>query len=332
MYTDPLAHPLRYLGRLVVHGPVMWLATLSPVPPSLTWFSPELLAPFAVAGLVAFAIWVLALWPLRGSGLVLWAGAFYLLALLPQMSAGASERALYFPAVGASILLALLLERIGFVARRLAPEGPPAARPTRVGGWLALVVVLVPGVLLSATMPFAYLPSFQRPGRDTITAVPHIAERQPEHVVILNTPGSMYCFYVQPTLEHQLGRALDVRVLSSMNGIMSVEPAGERELLLHADRAGWLTNPFAAILAGTGAPRLGKEFEEELFTATPVALTEDQSDVATVRFRMNLPLDDPSVLILAWDGTAFVPFDPTTKKAGQETLLADTSDVMASMW
>jgi hypothetical protein len=332
MYTDPLAHPLRYLGRLLVHLPVMWLATLSPVPPSLTWFSPELMVPFAVAGLVAFAVWVLALWPLRGSGLVLWAGAFYVLALLPQMSAGASERALYFPAVAASILLALLVERIGFVARRLAPDSSPAARPTRVGGWLALVVVLVPGVLLSATMPFAYLPSFQKLGRDAITAVPHIAERQPKHVVILNTPGSMHCFYMQPTLEHQVGRALDVRVLSSMNGIMSVEPAGERELLVHTDRAGWLTNPFASALARPGAPRLGKVFEEELFTATPVALTEDQTDVATVHFRMNLSLDDPSVLILAWDGTAFVPFDPTTKEAGQETLLADTSDVWASMW
>ena len=164
---------------------------------------------------------VLTLWPLRASGLLLWAGAFYLLALLPQMSAGASERALYFPAVAASILLALLLARIGFVARRLAPEESPAARPTRVGGWLALVVVLVPGVLLSAAMPFAYLPSFQKLAEDAITAVPHIAERQPKHVVILNTPGSMHCFYMQPTLEHRVGRQLDVRVLSSMNGIMS---------------------------------------------------------------------------------------------------------------
>ena len=38
------------------------------------------------------------------------------------------------------------------------------------------------------------------------------------------------------------------------------------------------------------------------------------------------------MLILAWDGTAFVPFDPTTKEVGQESLLADTSDVWASMW
>lgn len=34
-YIDPLSRPGAYLGHLVVHLPVMWLATVTPVFPSL---------------------------------------------------------------------------------------------------------------------------------------------------------------------------------------------------------------------------------------------------------------------------------------------------------
>ncbi len=332
MYVDPLSHPLRYVGRLVGNLPVMWLATLSPVPPSLTWFSPALHIPFALAGVTAFGLWLAALRPLKRGGLVPWAMAFYLTALLPQMSAGASERALYLPAVGASILLAVLVDRIGFVARRVAPGRPPAPRSTRVGGWLALLAVLVPGALLSATLPFAYTPSFRRPATDAVGALPYLRQREPEHLVILNTPGSLHCFYLQPVIEHHLERPIDVRVLSSMNGVLSVERVDASGFLIHSDRPGWLTNPFAGMLRESGPPRVGKEYAKDLFTATIVELTADRTDVGTVRFRTNVPLADPSLLFLAWNGEAFLPLDLASLPVGEPRRLADTSDVWASMW
>lgn len=331
MYVDPFANPVRYLGHLVIHLPTMWLATLTPVPPSLPWFMSGLSVPFAVAGFVLFIVWLAALRPLRRSGLVLWAMALYILALLPQMATDASERALYFPAVAASIVLAILLVQIGFVARRLAPDRAPAPRLTRVAGWWVLVCVLVPGALLSAGYPFVYLRSLNRPSADALAALPYIEERDPAHVLILNTPGCFHTFYLQPAIEYGLGYPVDVHVLSSMNGVLSVERLDERDFVLHADRPGWLTNPFAAVLRSPGPPRQGKVFEEDLFTATLLTMSRDRRDVSAVRFHVRMPLSDPSLLVLMWDGEAFRPLDLTSMPAGEKVRLADTSDVWASM-
>jgi len=300
MYIDPFASPVRYLGHLVIHLPTMWLATLTPIPPSLPWFMSGLSVPFAVAGLVLFIVWLAALRPLRRSGLVLWAMALYILALLPQMATDASERALYFPAVAASIVLAILLVQIGFIARRLAPDRPPAPRLARIAGWC-------------------------------LTTLPYIEERDPGHVLILNTPGCFHTFYLQPAIEYGLGYPVDVHVLSSMNGVLSVERLDETDFVLHADRPGWLTNPFAAVLRSPGPARQGKVYEEDLFTATLLTMTRDRRDVRAVRFHVRMPLSDPSLLVLMWDGEAFRPLDLTSMPAGEKVKLADTSDVWASM-
>ncbi len=332
MYVDPLTNPVGYLGHLVLHLPVMWLATLSPVPPSLVWFVPALIVPLAVVGLVAFLVWLAALWPQRRSGLVLWALGLYILALLPQMSTDASERALYFPAVGASVLLATLVVQLGFIARRLAPNRPRAPRFTRVVAWMVLLGVLLPGALLSATLPFAYLPSLSKPETDVLSALPYIEEREPAHVLFTNTPGMLHLFYLSPVIDFRVGHPVDVRVLSSMNGVMTLERVDATDFVIHADRSGWLTNPFAGMLRAPGPPEQGKVFENDLFSATLLTLTSDQEDVGAVRFHLSIPLSDPSLLFLVWDGEGFRPLDLASIPPGDTVRLADTSDLWAGMW
>ena len=172
MYVDPLANPVGYVVHLLEHVPVMWLATLSPVPPSLTMFFPASTPLLVVGGAVAFVAWIVALWWMRKRALVVWAMGLYLIALLPQMAADASERALYFPMIGASILLALLLIQLGPIARRIASGIPAPPKITRVAGWILLVCVLIPGAVLSATMSLVYGFSFDRPNQEAMTAVP----------------------------------------------------------------------------------------------------------------------------------------------------------------
>jgi hypothetical protein len=332
MYIDPFAAPGRYLLHLTGHLPVMWLATLSPVPPSLPWFLPALLVPFALVGVVAFVVWGRALWPLRKSGLVVWAMALYILALLPQMASDASERALYFPAVAASILLAVLAAEVGFLARRIWPDRPPAPRFTRIVGWGVLLVVLVPGALLSMVYPFVWQSSFSRLDRDALTAVPHIERQDPAHVVLLNGPSWLHGLYLPAILEHQVGRRVDVQVLSSMNGVVSLVRLTDTDFMVRADRAGWLTNPMASMLRPPGRPRQGRVFERDLLTATLSEMTRRQTDVAAVRFHIRVPLEDPSLLFLTWDGESFRPLDVAALPADEEIVLADTSDIWATMW
>jgi hypothetical protein len=332
MYVDPFAHPGRYLTHLVAHLPVMWLATLSPVPPSFAMFWPATIPLLAAGGVVAFIVWIAGLWWLRRSALVAWAMAFYLLALLPQMSTDASERCLYFPAVGSSILLAILLVQIGPIARRIARASPRAPVFTRIVGWGGLACVLVPGIVLSAMMPFMYVPSFGKLREQVATALPHVRERHPDHVLLLNTPGFFHAFYPPTIVEYYAGRPLDVRVLSAVNGVMSVERVDDGSFILRADRAGWLTNVFAALLRSPGRLKPGRVYEKRILTATLLEMTQDGRDVLAVRFDMDRRLDDPQVLFLQWDREAFRPIDLAALPAGEIVTLADTSDVWGSMW
>ena len=332
MYIDPFGHPGRYAAHLVGHLPVMWLATLSPVPPSLAMFLPATIPPLAVAGVVAFVVWVAGLRSMRSSALVAWAMALYILALLPQISTDASERALYFPAIGSSILLALLLVQIGPIARRIAPAARHSPILTRMVGWAVLVGVLAPGIVLSAAMPFMYLPSFEKLNQDAASIFPHLEERRPDHVVLLNTPGSFHTFYMSAIVRYHSGRPIDVPVLSSMNGVVSVERADDRSFVLRADRKGWLTNVFAAILRSPKPPKPGRIYDKGLFTATLLETSTDGRDVLAVGFHMDRPLDDPALLFLRWDGRAFSPIDLAALPAGQSVTLADTSDLWAGIW
>jgi hypothetical protein len=332
MYVDPLANPVGYLVHLLGHVPVMWLATLSPVPPSLAMLFPASIPLLAVGGAVAFLVWIVALWCMRKRGLVVWAMGFYLIALLPQMAADASERALYFPMIGASILLALLLVQIGPIARRIAPVIPSPPKITRVVGWVLLVGVLIPGAVLSATMSMVYGFSFDKPYQEAMTAMPHVLERDPEHVIVLNTSGPMHIIYLHPIVQYHGGSDLDVRVLSSMNAEVSVERIDEQSFVLRADRGGWLTNMFAGMLRGRGNPRPGRVFERGIMAATFLETTKSGRDILAARFAFDSSLEDPDILFIQWDGDTFSPIDLAALPEGERVTLADTSDVWASMW
>ncbi|NIM91162.1 MAG: hypothetical protein GTO17_09465 [Candidatus Aminicenantes bacterium] len=331
MYIDPLASPARYLSHLVLHLPIMWLATLSPIPPSLFWFFPSTLVPLAVAGLVLFALWIWALFPFLRRPLVLWALIVYLLALLPQMGADASERGLYFPLAAAGILLAISLVQINPFAKRLTPKGPRAPLFTRGFGWYLLVGVLASGLVLSAYYPFIYVPSFAGIERDTLTAQSFVEERKPDHVLVLNTGGPFITFYMGGTLEYHLGHPVDVRVLSACNAVVSVERTGDASFIIRSDRKGWLSNTFAKIFRTDPKLQEGKVYQNNLFSATLLELVPDATDVLAVRFDIAKPLDDHSLLFLYWDGERFLIMDFTTLEEGKEVILADTSDVWASM-
>ncbi|UCC49392.1 MAG: hypothetical protein JSV41_04245, partial [Gemmatimonadota bacterium] len=86
-----------------------------------------------------------------------------------------------------------------------------------------------------------------------------------------------------------------------------------------------------AVLRSSRPLRQGKVYEEDPFTATLQTLTTDGRDVVAVRFHVRVPLSDPSLLVLTWDGAAFRPLDLASVPAGEKIRLADTSDVWASM-
>jgi hypothetical protein len=331
LYLNPFVAPGQWVAQLTTHLPVMWLAALSPVPPSLAMFAPGTIPLLAVAGTLVFALFIGGLWWLRRSALALWAMATFVLALVPQMSAGASARALYLPAIGSSILLAMLCVEIGPIARRSFPGAIRAPALTRVVGWAALLTVLLPGILLSVAYPFRYMPSLERLRENVLTAVASIEERQPEHVLMLNAPGSFYVFYPPSIVDFYVERETDVRVLSALNGIVSVERFDDRSFVITTDRDGWLTNFFSKIFHPVEMPDPGRVYEKSPVKATVLEMTSSGLDIAAVRFELDRPLSDPSLLLLQWDGLSYRPIDLASLSVGELIVLADTSDIWASL-
>ena len=339
MYLDPLGQPGAWLLHLALHGPVMLLATITPVPPSLPMFMPASLIPLAVAGGLVGLLWLALLRPWWSTGLARFGAGLWLIALLPQMGADASERGLYLPFVGAAILLALPVEqalaswrqgpplraRLGPLRARLGPQR------ARLGTAWALTGVLLPGALLSLYMPGEYIRSFDKGRQVALSALPAIQAARPAHVLVLGTSGMMDTFYVGGILEHARGAPLDLRILSSANVVLEVERLPGDAFLLRADRPGWLSQMFARVVRTQPTFSAGRRYQTDLFTATLQDLTPAADDVLTVRFDLTLPIDDPRLLILSWDGAALSPVDLAGMEAGERRVLADTSDVWASM-
>jgi hypothetical protein len=141
----------------------------------------------------------------------------------------------------------------------------------------------------------------------------------------------MPTFYVGGIFEHHIGRPVPTRVLSGLNGMMSIERVDERTLILRTDRTGWLDNMFARIVRATPGFAVGQQYSNADFTATLERLTADTQDVLDVRFDFSRSLADPELLFLTWNGHHLVPINVALLAAGTRVPLADTSDVWKSM-
>jgi hypothetical protein len=295
-------------------------------------FAPSMMWIAALLGAVLLMIWILALRSFRNRPLIVWAGLAFLIALLPEMAADASERGLYLAMAPASVLLALILLTIGPIARRLSSEPPEVGRYSRVVGWLTLWIILIPGTLLSLTMPWAHLPSLVKPEKEIRTALPHVVSHEQEHVLVLNTSGFMLTIYTYDVLNYLIDEPLDVWVLSSANGVFSAEKVGDSSLVIRTDRSGWLSNMFAGLIRTKADLNEGSRFETAVFTATLSKLTKSATDVLEVRFDFTEPLDFGGYLFLRWNGQAFEPVDFAEISVGERLDLADTSDLMKSLF
>ncbi len=333
VYTDPFRQPAAFLAHAASRIPLTFLGAVSIFPPSLALFQPSIVPAAAILGAAFLGLFLLALWPLRREPAVLWALPSFAAALLPQMGAEGGERALYLPLVPASILLAILAARGWPLARRLLPGLPRPPAVTRIAGTWCIFGVLVPGVALCALYAPMLRVGFERPGREIATLASLVRERSPLHVVVLNTSGPGLTLYLRDELVWQTGQPIDTHVLSSLNGVVTLERTGERSFVLRTDRRGWLTNLFALLLRTSRKLHEGQTFSRQPFTATILELDarKDFPDALAVRFDLAGPSGDPGILLAAWDGAAFVPVDLEELPPGERRKLADTSDVWASM-
>lgn len=326
-YVDPLSQPGEYLSHLVWHLPVMWLGTLSVAPLFMSWFVPGILVPMTILGLAAFALLLVALYPLRQNTLIVWALVFYSVALLPQVCTDASERGLYFPMIPGSILLAYIAAGIKPLVRRtgLTKVGT-RSRWTPIFGWLAVGTILIPGALLSAARPWLVRSAFEQPRTELKSALPYLDQIQPSATFIVNSVDLGLNLYAQEVLNTVSSRPFDVWVLSSAFAHFTLSQTGDSSCVIRADKAGWLSSYLAKPVRTRPVLEVGRRYESDHFSATLLHLTPDSTDALEVRFDFKGSLRSPTWLFLRWNGHAFEPLDLGSLARGETVDLGDFTD------
>lgn len=327
-YASPITDLPGFVRHALLHLPVLWLGSLTNVWPSFGMFLPALLPPLAAAGALTLAALLPEAWRRRRDPLVLFALFGWLLALVPQVAADASERGLYVPLFLLSPLLATLALGLPPLARRFAEA--PATLYGKLWGAYVTLGLLAPGLVLTPVMAPMMKESFAQGEREVRTALPHVQARAPREIVVLDTSGFGVALAPQPVFEFH-GVTQPVHVLSAANGAFVLERLDEETIRLEVDRDGWLTNFFARLVRTDPVLREGVPIPRGSFTATIERLSPDGTDARAVRFRFARPLADPGWLFLRWDGARFTPLDVAALEPGVPFPLFDSSDVLAAM-
>jgi hypothetical protein len=312
MYVDPFSQPGRYLAAAIPNIPVLFLALLSQFLPSIVLMVPGTLHVAAGLGLVLTLLLVWALLPFRGEPAIWFSLAIFTLALLPGLATDPGERLLYYPSVFGFFVVAWLVLHIPFLKRRFMPESPAGIRVLgSIWGWYLLVsAVILPAVLLFVS-PSMWISSMNWPEKTVVDSLRLIDDDLHEHIIYLNTNSSYNTFYLPDIYRYHRGEYVDLRVLSSFNGRVEARSEAPDTIVLRTRDSGWLSNLFARVIRVDPDFEVGDEYVTDTFTATILQVTPKKRDVLEVEFVFNLPLDDPSVALISWDGEDYQRWQPT---------------------
>jgi len=314
MYVDPFSQPGRYLIMMLTNLPVMFVALLTQFLPSIVVMLPKTLPFVAGGGVILTGLLLWALIPYRRERAVWFSLLIFVLGLLPGLATEPGERLLYFPSVYGLFIVTWLIVQIPPLRPRFVPDAPPGVRRLgAVWGWYLAASALILPVILLFVYPSMWIPGLQWPEQTILDSLPIIEAGEYEHIVYLNTDSSYNTFYLPDIYRYHRGEYIDLRLLSSFNGRVWARQESDHAIVLKSEDTGWLSNMFARLTRLTPEFAVGDEYTTPLFTATIVAVTPDSQDVQEVRFVFTLPLDDPSIVLLFYDGENYLRWEPSTE-------------------
>ncbi len=318
VYVDPLADPIRFVGEAAWRVPCL-LAGLTAFPPADIYTVAGLFLPLAamigvvvVAAAIAAAALAL-LWRAVREDAV---GRFYFVAMLlsipPICAMVPSDRLLNFAGIGA----------FGCIARIVAAWSRPRDRDANAGAWRTNasrtartgVIVLVICHLLIAPVAMLVRSTMPVGPRSLLESIqlhlPADADLAGKTVIVVNPPVALPIGYL--TIRRAadgLSTPAHLRVLGPSLHNVTCERIDERTLLIRPD-GGYLLEPMDTLCRGPNHPlRAGDVIELSDMT---IEITDETPDgrPAAARFRFNVPLEDPSLLWVAWRDGQFEPFTP----------------------
>jgi hypothetical protein len=305
MYVDPASSPLRYLGAVIVRGPIELATELGGPPPDVLPFLPARFELFALAAaIVSLALGAFTLAPMRRRREVRFFALGAVAALLPVCATTPTSRILYFASVGGMALVALMAESV--VEGRARSLFARAWTTWAVGGHLLIGAPMF--VVFSVSLSFV-----QRAGDRLAADVPRDASI--ERLVIVNPPD---CSFVGmfAIVGKMKGEPMPARSICLAPGSRPVElrRLDDRSIFVRAP-GGFVQNEMDGLV---------RDPRDPLPTGTRIALTKLVIEIASdvdgradaAIFRFDAPLEDRSLRWMAWDGADFVDFVPPAVGAG----------------
>ena len=309
LYRDPFSHPGRFLLALVMHLPILIHGQLGLVPANIyPLLSPSGQAIHALVGIAAVSVFFMLFWPLlKAEALARFWAAGMVLSAFPVCATIPGERLLSFPGIGAMALVAM------FIQQALDAWNKPQAGWRRrfnrgavyffVGAHLIIAPIAMPFSSISVSI-------FGRAMEIGISRLPANPDVARKSLVILRAPLDVFV----PTLYHM--RMANRQTLPRQTWALAVGTAAVKASWIDTHTidvwqdGGFFASPYGITYRGPKDPfRVGDVLTTDGFTATVLSVTEDQRPLE-IRFRFNVPLEDPSLLWYRIGPEDVVEIDP----------------------
>ncbi len=300
MYLDPFARPGRFIGfALPTRIPLMLLAALTPLQVDMSFLLTDAQMVFVGAG--AAALVALLLWPMWGVIRRDRVSQFLLLgglgALIPVAATFPAARLLLLPGLA-----------IAWVVARYVTEAWSGRANLRFASLLLLFhLVLAPLGALGGTGFFGFMANWVNSEATTLELPEEGVEQA--RVFFLNAPSPMTSLYV-PVIRAVLGLPAPAGwfAVSQVPGQQELTRTGERSFRLRAAPPGFLVTPFE--LLTRPAPDVSEELSASRGILEVSAAEVVDGQLLALDFTIDLPLDDPDVHLVAYDGTRIARWHP----------------------
>ncbi|MCX5771710.1 MAG: hypothetical protein NTZ09_15775, partial [Candidatus Hydrogenedentes bacterium] len=335
LYQDPFSHPGRFLSAILMHLPSLIHGQLGLVPANIYVLLPQSgQAIHSLVGIAAMAVFFILFWPLlkadaRTRPLARFWAAGMVLSAFPVCATLPGERLLCFPGIGAMALVAM------FIQKALAAWNNPQPSWRRRFNKAAVYFLIGAHLIIAPlAMPFSSISAsvFGRAmelGISKLPANPDVAQKS---LVILRAPLDVFVCSLYH-IRFGTGQAVPRHTWALAVGTAAVKATRiDTHTIDVWQEGGFFAFPCGTTFRGPQDPfRVGDVLTTDGFTATVLHVTEDQRP-QVIRFRFNVPLEDPSLLWYRIGPGDAVRIDPPLPGAQVYQAPADLFSLLMPQW
>lgn len=309
IYINPADEPARFFQALVVRLPVVLLGQIAG-PPSDLWllYTVPVAASVYALALLVLGVAAAVLRPvLRQSAVARFWTLGAILAAVPICATFPSDRLLVFVGIGAMGTIAMVL------GAALDPDLLPGA--LRGSAWSRATVIFL--VLIHLCAAPLLLPLRSLTGVQLAAAMEAAGRSLPDHdglrdqtLVVVSAPADGMVAYMPPERAARgLPRPKRLRLLASSVAAVQVRRLDAFTLRIRPLN-GYYSSEIERMVRGLSEPMApGTTVALSDMTVTVTAVTDD-GRAAEADFRFRVPLEDPSLLWMRWQGAALAAYVP----------------------